>query len=169
MLLWTLPKRRAGKATLPPNTHFLVSKPLLSIPLSSPLLQGHSSGTMLRISPLPSRSPPLLHSLPKSLSRPSLPPLRSSSLHQSSSLADLPSPLTTTSSNQESNAGGPVELPPSSSSTIFAVDDNPSPLQTATSVLLTGAITVFLFRSLRRRARRAKELVSPSPPSISCS
>ncbi|GFP79646.1 hypothetical protein PHJA_000108100 [Phtheirospermum japonicum] len=51
---------------------------------------------------------------------------------------------------------GPVELPPSIPP-IFATDDDPTPLQTATSVLLTGAITVFLFRSLRRRAKRAKE------------
>lgn len=57
------------------------------------------------------------------------------------------------------DGGGPVELPPSSTSTLFSVDDNPSPLQTATSVLLTGAIAVFLYRSLRRRAKRAKELV----------
>lgn len=55
---------------------------------------------------------------------------------------------------------GPIELPPfSSSSSIFATTDDPSPLQVATSVLLTGAIAVFLFRSLRRRAKRAKELV----------
>ncbi|EOA31218.1 hypothetical protein CARUB_v10014384mg [Capsella rubella] len=60
---------------------------------------------------------------------------------------------------------GPIELPPSSSSSpfsttnsIFATSDDPSPLQLATSVLLTGAITVFLIRSVRRRARRAKEL-----------
>ncbi|KAL1537726.1 hypothetical protein AAHA92_30211 [Salvia divinorum] len=51
---------------------------------------------------------------------------------------------------------GPVEIPPSTS-TLFATDDDPTPLQTATSVLLTGAITIFLFRSLRRRAKRAKE------------
>lgn len=57
-----------------------------------------------------------------------------------------------------------MELPPSSPSTIFALDDNPSPLQVSTSVLLTGAISVFLFRSLRRRARRAKELVILSLP-----
>ncbi|KAI3803500.1 hypothetical protein L1987_31652 [Smallanthus sonchifolius] len=52
---------------------------------------------------------------------------------------------------------GPVELPFSLPSFIFT-DDDPSTLQIATSVLLTGAISVFLFRSLRRRARRAKEL-----------
>ncbi|XP_062223446.1 uncharacterized protein LOC133922229 [Phragmites australis] len=50
---------------------------------------------------------------------------------------------------------GPVEL---RAPTLFSIDDNPTPLQTATSILLTGAISVFLFRSLRRRARRAKEL-----------
>lgn len=53
---------------------------------------------------------------------------------------------------------GPIELP-SSITDIFATSDDPSPLQTATSLLLTGAISVFLFRSLRRRAKRAKELV----------
>ncbi|KAK4344564.1 hypothetical protein RND71_034740 [Anisodus tanguticus] len=52
---------------------------------------------------------------------------------------------------------GPIELP-SSITNIFATSDDPSPLQTATSLLLTGAISVFLFRSLRRRAKRAKEL-----------
>lgn len=52
---------------------------------------------------------------------------------------------------------GPIELP-SSVSSIFATSDDPTPLQTATSLLLTGAITVFLFRSLRRRARKAKDL-----------
>lgn len=56
---------------------------------------------------------------------------------------------------------GPIELPPSSSTnSIFATSDDPSPLQLATSVMLTGAITIFLFRSLRRRAKRSKELVS---------
>ncbi|KAL2331392.1 hypothetical protein Fmac_018973 [Flemingia macrophylla] len=50
---------------------------------------------------------------------------------------------------------GPVELPFSSS--IFATTDDPSPIQVASSVLLTGAITVFLFRSLRRRAQRVKQ------------
>lgn len=53
---------------------------------------------------------------------------------------------------------GPVELLPSLPS-IFATNDDPTPLQTATSVLLTGAISLFLFRSLRRRAKRAKETV----------
>ncbi|XP_076882510.1 uncharacterized protein LOC143530992 [Bidens hawaiensis] len=52
---------------------------------------------------------------------------------------------------------GPVELPFSPPSFI-STDDDPTTLQIATSVLLTGAISVFLFRSLRRRAKRAKEL-----------
>ncbi|GJN19667.1 hypothetical protein PR202_gb06967 [Eleusine coracana subsp. coracana] len=55
----------------------------------------------------------------------------------------------------EVDGEGPVEL---SAPTLFSVDDNPTPLQTATSILLTGAVSIFLFRSLRRRARRAKEL-----------
>ncbi|KAH7682215.1 Ammonium/urea transporter domain-containing protein [Dioscorea alata] len=52
---------------------------------------------------------------------------------------------------------GPIEIL-SSKPPVFAKDDNPSPLQVTTSVLLTGAISVFLFRALRRRAKRAKEL-----------
>ncbi|KAK4767844.1 hypothetical protein SAY87_002985 [Trapa incisa] len=51
---------------------------------------------------------------------------------------------------------GPIELPFSGPS-IFATTDDPTPLQLATSVLLTGAISIFLFRSIRRRAKRAKE------------
>lgn len=53
---------------------------------------------------------------------------------------------------------GPIELFPSPTP-LFATSDEPTPLQTATSVLLTGAITVFLFRSLRRRAKLAKDTV----------
>ncbi|KAH7544082.1 hypothetical protein JRO89_XS15G0101900 [Xanthoceras sorbifolium] len=49
---------------------------------------------------------------------------------------------------------GPVELTQS----IFATTDDPTPIQVATSVLLTGAISIFLFRALRRRAKRSKEL-----------
>lgn len=66
----------------------------------------------------------------------------------------------------EQEEDGPIELPPSSTSpfsstnSIFATSDDPTPLQLATSVLLTGAITVFLIRSVRRRAKRAKELVN---------
>jgi hypothetical protein len=71
-----------------------------------------------------------------------------------SRLAELPSEVPSPPPQLEGE--GPVELP---SSTLFATNDNPTPLQVAISVCLTGAITVFLFRSLRRRARRAKELV----------
>lgn len=63
----------------------------------------------------------------------------------------------TTTAKPEEEEGGPVEFF-TPSTPIFATDDDPSPIQVATSVLLTGAISVFLFRSLRRRARRAKEL-----------
>ncbi|XP_047342646.1 uncharacterized protein LOC124946125 [Impatiens glandulifera] len=70
----------------------------------------------------------------------------------SEALPDVPT-VTATATDE-----GPIEIPPSSPS-IFAVDDNDaSPLQIATSVLLTGAISIFLFRSLRRRAKRAKEM-----------
>ncbi|XWS52121.1 hypothetical protein CRYUN_Cryun11dG0039900 [Craigia yunnanensis] len=71
-------------------------------------------------------------------------------------LAQAQEPITIAEAEEED---GPFELPPSSSSlSIFATSDDPTPLQTATSVLLTGSIGVFLFRSLRRRAKRAKEL-----------
>ncbi|XP_057540151.1 uncharacterized protein LOC130818124 [Amaranthus tricolor] len=56
-----------------------------------------------------------------------------------------------------SDEEGPIELSPDVPS-IFSTNDDPTPLQVSTSVLLTGAITVFLFRSVRRRAKRAKEL-----------
>ncbi|KAF8656286.1 hypothetical protein HU200_060761 [Digitaria exilis] len=59
------------------------------------------------------------------------------------------------SESLDAEGEGPVEL---RAPTLFSTDDNPTPLQTATSLLLTGAISIFLFRSLRRRARRAKEL-----------
>ncbi|KAL5564315.1 hypothetical protein UlMin_027479 [Ulmus minor] len=65
-----------------------------------------------------------------------------------------PPAITTSSAPPEE---GPIELF-SSPSPIFATNDDPSTIQVATSVLLTGAISIFLFRALRRRARRAKEL-----------
>ncbi|KAH9611175.1 hypothetical protein KSS87_001330 [Heliosperma pusillum] len=52
---------------------------------------------------------------------------------------------------------GPIEMS-SDLPSIFATNDDPTPLQITTSVLLTGAISVFLFRAVRRRAKRAKEL-----------
>ncbi|XP_044487429.1 uncharacterized protein LOC123212376 [Mangifera indica] len=67
-------------------------------------------------------------------------------------LAQVQESTTTTASPPPEE--GPIELTQS----IFATSDEPSPLQVATSVLLTGAIGVFLFRSLRKRAKRAKEL-----------
>lgn len=70
-------------------------------------------------------------------------------------LAQTQEPTTNTTAPTTSEEG-PVELTQS----IFATTDDPSPLQVSTSVLLTGAISVFLFRALRRRAKRAKELVS---------
>ncbi|KAG8070534.1 hypothetical protein GUJ93_ZPchr0006g45908 [Zizania palustris] len=70
-----------------------------------------------------------------------------------------PPPLSTSAAEpadgDDGSGDGPVEL---RTPTLFSIDENPTPLQTATSVLLTGAVSVFLFRSLRRRARRAKEL-----------
>ncbi|OMO74920.1 hypothetical protein CCACVL1_16402 [Corchorus capsularis] len=81
-----------------------------------------------------------------------------SKTHLGPLLAQAQEPIATVAEAEEEQ-DGPFELPPSaSSSSIFATNDDPSPIQTATSVLLTGAIGVFLFRSLRRRAKRAKEL-----------
>ncbi|KAI3466084.1 hypothetical protein Pfo_022747 [Paulownia fortunei] len=75
-------------------------------------------------------------------------------------LAQLSEELTATAITAASSVPrpeeGPIELPPSIPS-ILATSDDPAALQTATSVLLTGAFTLFLFRSLRRRAKRAKE------------
>ncbi|CAA0816008.1 Unknown protein [Striga hermonthica] len=71
-------------------------------------------------------------------------------------LSEEPTTAAVTETPQYPGQEGPIELSPSSPH-IFATSDDPTPLQTATSVLLTGAITVFLFRSLRRRAKRAKE------------
>ncbi|CAK7324424.1 unnamed protein product [Dovyalis caffra] len=68
-------------------------------------------------------------------------------------LAQLPGP----GPEPELEEEGPIELLKSSPS-VFATSDDPAPIQVATSVLLTGAIAVFLFRSLRRRAKRSKEL-----------
>ncbi|XP_015899151.2 uncharacterized protein LOC107432514 isoform X1 [Ziziphus jujuba] len=70
-------------------------------------------------------------------------------------LAQVAEPTTSTETNAQEE--GPIELF-QSDSPIFATNDEPSSIQVATSVLLTGAISVFLFRSLRRRAKRAKEL-----------
>ncbi|KAF3442460.1 hypothetical protein FNV43_RR16376 [Rhamnella rubrinervis] len=64
---------------------------------------------------------------------------------------------TTTTTETTEQEEGPIELF-QSTSPIFATNDEPSSIQVATSVLLTGAISVFLFRSLRRRAKRVKEL-----------
>ncbi|RYR43920.1 hypothetical protein Ahy_A08g040306 isoform A [Arachis hypogaea] len=69
-------------------------------------------------------------------------------------LTHLAAELTTAPADQ-----GPIELPFSSTQSIFATTDDPSPIQVASSVLLTGAVSIFLFRALRRRAKRAKELL----------
>lgn len=103
---------------------------------------------------------PLSHSHPYKPSLLSSPlsnfPYRPTTPHHVSALPPLrPEPLLAQVPEPEE---GPMELPPSSPS-IFATTDNPSTIQVATSVLLTGAISVFLFRSVRRRAKRAKELV----------
>ncbi|KAK2638910.1 hypothetical protein Ddye_026705 [Dipteronia dyeriana] len=113
------------------------------------MLQAHRllSSTTIQFSQHPHK-PKFLHkptiSLPVlSRTRPSIHP---------SWLARVQEPTTTTSSTPEEE--GPLELTQS----IFATTDDPTSLQVATSVLLTGAISVFLFRSLRRRAKRSKEL-----------
>jgi len=61
---------------------------------------------------------------------------------------------------------GPLELPFSAPSSLPFTDD-PSTIQVAASVLLTGAMTAFFFRTVQRRIKRAKEWVySLFPPPI---
>lgn len=64
------------------------------------------------------------------------------------------SAVTAVTSAPPSNEG-PVEIPPP----ILPASNDLTALQTATGVLLTGTFTLFLIRSLRRRAKRAKEAV----------
>ncbi|KAL6535972.1 hypothetical protein OROHE_012816 [Orobanche hederae] len=80
------------------------------------------------------------------------------SAHQTciAQLSQEPTTAAMIAPSQPPVAEGPVELPPSVPP-IFATSDEPRSLQIATSVLITGAITAFLFRSLRRRAKRASE------------
>ncbi|KAI6687257.1 hypothetical protein NL676_024085 [Syzygium grande] len=108
-----------------------------------PLSPLHSATVSLSPFPPPPPPHPLLSALPRRRPRPD-PSWLAQASEPAAAAADEP-------------PGGPVELP-SSAPSIFASTDDPTPLQVATSVLLTGAIAVFLFRSVRRRARRAKEL-----------
>ncbi|XVF18770.1 hypothetical protein REPUB_Repub11eG0052000 [Reevesia pubescens] len=118
----------------------------------------------LRSSPFPLSLPPLhnpCYSQLFLLQKPSVfaPFSAQSKAHLGPLLAQAQEPFTTIADAAEEEEEGPFELPPSTTSTsIFATNDDPTPLQTATSVLLTGAVGVFLFRALRRRAKRAKEL-----------
>ncbi|XP_047150265.1 uncharacterized protein LOC124822316 [Vigna umbellata] len=52
---------------------------------------------------------------------------------------------------------GPIQLPFSAPSSLPFSDD-PSTVQVASTVLLTGALTVFFFRTVQRRIKRAKQL-----------
>lgn len=126
-----------------PSNSFLTLSPLL-------LLHNHNQKPFLSPPPLTSLSKPTrTHSLSSSL-RPNPPEPWAAAIAEEAQPLDSPP---TFSPPQD----GPVELSPDMPS-IFATNDDPTPLQVSTSVLLTGAITVFLFRSIRRRAKRAKEL-----------
>ncbi|TKY66467.1 hypothetical protein E2542_SST09340 [Spatholobus suberectus] len=91
-------------------------------------------------------------------------PLSLTHHHPSPSLHFLHRPTTTTVSaippawlaQLTTQDLGPIELPFSIPISLLTVD--PSTIQVASSVLLSGAITVFFFRSVQRRAKRAKEL-----------
>ncbi|KAL2980895.1 hypothetical protein AAZX31_13G255400 [Glycine max] len=101
-----------------------------------------------KVKPPLSILPPLLHHKPTilhSVSASAIPPWLAQ-------LADAAADI-----DFETEGEGPVELPFSSTPSIFATADDPSPIQVASSVLLTGAVSVFLFRSLRRRAQRVKQ------------
>ncbi|XP_023744298.1 uncharacterized protein LOC111892492 [Lactuca sativa] len=79
-----------------------------------------------------------------------------------SNLASLKNPRRLIVSAKKSDVSSaeedrPIELPFSIPSFI-STDDDPTTLQLTTSFLLTGAVSIFLFRSLRRHAKRAKEL-----------
>lgn len=104
-----------------------------------------------KVKPPLSILPPLLHHKPTilhSVSASAIPPWLAQ-------LADAAADI-----DFETEGEGPVELPFSSTPSIFATADDPSPIQVASSVLLTGAVSVFLFRSLRRRAQRVKQSVT---------
>ncbi|XP_020203141.1 uncharacterized protein LOC109788738 [Cajanus cajan] len=93
--------------------------------------------------------------------------------HPSPSLIFLHRPITTTTTTvsaipydawlaqltttQELLGGGPIELPFSTPS-VFTDEPSSSTLQLASTLLLSGAIALFLFRSIRRRVKRAKQL-----------
>ncbi|WJX68492.1 hypothetical protein P8452_52855 [Trifolium repens] len=104
--------------------------------------------------------PPLLLNKPPSSLLPFLKPHTSSSFSisaippsSSSSftfLADVINTITT-------ETDGPIQIPDSSPPSLFDTTDDPSFIQIASSVLLTGAISILLFRSFRRRAKRLKE------------
>ncbi|CDP05963.1 unnamed protein product [Coffea canephora] len=118
-----------------------------------------SSSSLLTFSPLPI-SPSCLNFLCKSLTATISRSVSAHNHHTTTEpwLAQVPEQPNTTATVEEAPPEeGPIEIP-SSSPSVFATSDKPTPIQTATSVLLTGAITVFLFRSIRRRAKRSKEL-----------
>ncbi|ESW07231.1 hypothetical protein PHAVU_010G112200 [Phaseolus vulgaris] len=104
--------------------------------------------------PLPLRPTLTHHKPPHSL----LPPLhhKPNTLHFVS-VSALPPWLAQLADAADVVTEGPVELPFNSTPSIFATTDDPSPIQVASSILLTGAISVFLFRALRRRAQRVKQ------------
>ncbi|KAL5081599.1 hypothetical protein RYX36_010020 [Vicia faba] len=91
---------------------------------------------------------PFLHKKPTSFSISAIPSSTSSALTW---LADITTTITT------DGADGPIEIPSSSPPSLLSSTDDPSFIQIASSILLTGAISVLLFRSFRRRAKRLKQ------------
>ncbi|WJX73228.1 hypothetical protein P8452_57036 [Trifolium repens] len=94
---------------------------------------------------LPFLKPPT--SISSSFSISAIPPSSSSSF---TFLADVINTITT-------ETDGPIQIPDSSPPSLFDTTDDPSFIQIASSILLTGAISILLFRSFRRRAKRLKE------------
>lgn len=89
------------------------------------------------------------------LFKPSLLPfLHTTKPTSSFSISAIPS-LSTSSSLTD----GPIEIPYDSTPSLLSSTDDPSFIQIAASLLLTGAISVLLFRSFRRRAKRLKQTV----------
>ncbi|KEH38666.1 hypothetical protein MtrunA17_Chr2g0316751 [Medicago truncatula] len=88
------------------------------------------------------------------LFKPSLLPfLHTTKPTSSFSISVIPSLSTSSSSLTD----GPIEIPYDSTPSLLSSTDDPSFIQIAASLLLTGAISVLLFRSFRRRAKRLKQ------------
>lgn len=109
-------------------------------------------GGLTLITQLPrQRLPIAAHSRVRVNSPPTLPPLFAVAPPTFQSAPPLPLP-----SARDAEKSGPIELPEDQD--LFSIPTSAvSPLQSAASILLTGAIAIFLYRSLQRRAKLVRE------------